>query len=90
MLRRRGAADLERAVVAGSITQVAVQDVEERRVTGADQPVALDVRVGRAAFAGDGVDPLDVLRPEIEQGLGDEADALVLAHPGAQRQYSSS
>ena len=39
----------------------------------------------RAALPGDGVDPLDILRAEIQQGLGDQADTLVLAHPGTQR-----
>ena len=43
------------------------------------------MRVRRAALAGDGVDALDVLRAEVEQRLGDEADAFVLAHTGAQR-----
>ena len=43
------------------------------------------MRVRRAALAGDRVDALDVLRPEVEQRLGDEADALVLTHTGAQR-----
>ena len=84
-LRRRGAAHLERAVVARAVAVVAVQDVEERRVTGTDDAVGVDVRVRRAALAGDRVDALDVLRPEVEQRLGDEADALVLAHTRSQR-----
>jgi hypothetical protein len=44
-LRGRGAADGERAIVAGAVAEVAVQDVEEGGVAGADQPVAVDVRV---------------------------------------------
>lgn len=41
----RGAADGERPVVAGAVAEVAVQDVEEGGVAGADQPVAVDVRM---------------------------------------------
>jgi hypothetical protein len=40
-----GAADGEGAVVAGAVAEVAVQDVEEGGVAGADQAVAVDVRV---------------------------------------------
>ena len=83
-MRRRGAADGEAAVVAGAVAEVAVQDVEERRVAGADQPVAVDVRVRRAALAGDRVDALDVLAAEVVEHLADQADALVLPHAGAQ------
>ncbi len=61
-----------------------MQDVEERRVARADQAVAVDVRVRRAAFAGDRVDPLDVLAAEVVEHLADQADALVLPHARAQ------
>ena len=61
-----------------------MQDVEERRVAGADDPVAVDVRVRRAALAGDRVDALDVLAAEVVEHLADQADALVLAHARAQ------
>ena len=57
-----------------------MQDVEERRVARTQDAVAVDVRVGRAALAGDRVDPFDVLAPEVVERLGDEADALVLPH----------
>ncbi len=40
-----GAAHGEGAVVAGAVAEVAVQDVEEGGVAGADQAVAVDVRV---------------------------------------------
>ncbi len=83
-LGHRRAADGERAVVAGAIAQMAVEDVEEGRVAGPDEPVAVDVRVRRAPFAGDGVDALDVLAAEVVEGLADHADALVLLHPGPQ------
>ena len=83
-LRGRRAADREAAVVAGAVAQVAVQDVEERRVAGADQPVAVDVRMRRAALAGDRVDALDVLAAEVVEHLADQADALVLADARAE------
>src|SRR5215469_18715684 len=38
-LRPRRAAHRERPVVAGPVAQIAVQDVEERRIAGPDQPV---------------------------------------------------
>ena len=43
------------------------------------------MRMRRAALAGDGVDTLDILRAEIEQGLRDEADTFVLADTRAKR-----
>ena len=82
--RRRGAAHREAAVVAGAVAEVAVQDVEERRVAGPDDAVAVDVRVRRAALARDGVDALDVLAAEVVEHLADQADALVLPHARAQ------
>ena len=51
---------------------------------GRIEPVGVDVRVRRAALAGDGVDPLDVLGAEVVEHLADQADALVLAHARAQ------
>ena len=84
-LGRRGATHLERAVIAGAVTVVTVQDVEERRIAGADDPIRVDVRMRRTTLTGDGVDPLDILRTEIQQGLGDEADTLILAHTRTQR-----
>ena len=83
-LRPRGTAHGERPVVAGAVAEMAVQDVEEGRVAGPDQPVGVDVRVRRAALAGDRVDPLHVLAAEAVEDLADQAHALVLAHPGPQ------
>jgi hypothetical protein len=40
--------------------------------------------VRRAALAGDGVDPLDVLGAQVVEDLADHADALVLANPRPQ------
>ena len=74
--------DREGAVVAGAVAVEAVQDVEERRIARADQPVAEDVRVRRASLARDRVDPLDVLRAEVVERLGDQPHRLVLAHAG--------
>ncbi len=83
-LRDRCAPDGERAVVAGSVAVVAVQDVEERRVARAHSRSRVDVRVRGAAFAGDGVDALDVLTAEVVEDLADEAHALVLPDARAQ------
>ena len=47
---------------------------------GAENPVAVDVRVRRAPLAGDGVDAFDVLAAGVVERLGHEPDALVLAH----------
>src|SRR4029078_3658364 len=80
---RAGAAHGEREVVAGAVPHVAVQDVEVGGIAGPQHPVAVDVRVGIGALAGDRIDPLDVLRAQVVQHLADEADALVLAHAGA-------
>ena len=80
--RRRRAADRERAVVAGAVAHVGVEDVEVGRVAGTQHAVGVDVRVRRAALAGDRVDALDVLGAEVVEHLADEPDALVLAHPG--------
>ena len=82
--RRARGPDREAAVVAGAVAEVAVQDVEERRVAGPDDAVAVDVRVRRAAFAGDRVHALDVLAAEVVEHLADQADALVLADARAQ------
>ena len=51
---------------------------------GRIEPVAVDVRVRRAALAGDRVDALDVLAAEVVEHLADQADALVLPHARAQ------
>ena len=77
---RRRAADGEGAVVAGPVAVVAVQDVEVRRVARAQRAIGVDVRVGAAPLPRDGVDAFDVLRAEVVEDLGHEADALVLAH----------
>src|SRR4029450_6938935 len=66
------------------VAVVAVQDVEEGRVAGAQDAVGVDVGVGRAALPGDGVDPLDVLGAEVVEDLGDQPNALVLPDPGPQ------
>ena len=59
-----------------------MDDVEEGLVAGPDDPVAEDVRVRAAALARHRVDVVDVLRPEIEQDLGDLRDQLALADAG--------
>src|SRR3954467_6787486 len=48
-LRLRDAADVERAVVAGSIAHERVDDVEERLISRAEQTIGKDMRVRVAA-----------------------------------------
>ncbi len=86
----RGAPDRERAVVAGAVAVVRVEDVEVGGVARSQHAVGEDVRVRAAPLAGDRVDPLDVLGAELEEPLADERDALVLAHPRLQRRKRSS
>ena len=81
----RGGADRERAVVAGSVAVVRMQDVEVGGVAGPQHPVGEDVRVGRAALARDRVHALDMLGAKLEQHLVDERDALVLTKAGPHR-----
>src|SRR5712692_10921960 len=50
--RGRGAADREGPVVAGAIAVVAVQDVEEGRISGTENTVRVDMRMRAAALAG--------------------------------------
>ena len=76
----RRAADAERAVVARPVAHERVDDVEERLVARAQQPVGEDVRVRVAAVARDGVDRLDLLGAELEQQPLRLGDDLVLAH----------
>ena len=83
--RARGRADGERAVVARPIAVEGVEDVEVRRVAGAQHPVGEHVRVRAAALARDRVHALDVLRAELEQHLVHERDAVVLAEAGPDR-----
>ena len=83
-LRPGRAAHREAAVVTGAVPEMAVQDVEERRVARPQQAVGVHVRVRRAALPGDGVDPFDVLAAEVVEHLADQAHALVLADSGAQ------
>src|SRR5438309_5008732 len=52
-LRRGGAADVERAVVARAVAHERLDDVEERLISRADQPIGEVVRMRRAALAGD-------------------------------------
>ena len=81
-LGRGRATDRKRAVVAGSVALERVQDVEVGWVARSQDPVGVHVRVGAAALARDRVDALNVLRAEVVEHLGDEADALVLPHAG--------
>ena len=79
----------EGAVVAGPVAQVTVQDVEEGRITGPDQPVGVHVRVRRAALAGDRVDPLHVLAAQVVEDLADQSEHSFSRTPGRRNSYSS-
>ena len=61
-----------------------MDDVEERLVARAEEPVGEDVRMGLAAVAGDGVHGLHLLRPHLEEELMRPRDDLVLVDPGTQ------
>ena len=84
MLRRRGAADVEGAVVAGAVADEALQNVEERLVAGPQHAVGEIVRVRVAALARNGVDGLDVVGAMVIEELVDLGDDVVLAHAGFQ------
>ena len=81
----RRVADVERAVVARPVAHERVDDVEERLVAGAQEPVGERVRVRVAAVAGDRVDRLDVLRAELEEHFHRARHDLVLAHARPQQ-----
>ena len=83
-LRRGRAAHRERAVVAGPVAVERVDDVEERLVAGADEPVGEVVRVRVAPLTGDRVDRLDLVGAHLVEALVGVRDDLVLAHPGLQ------
>ena len=69
-LRVRHPADVERAVVARPVAHERVDDVEERLVARAQQPVGEDVRMRVAAVARDGVDRLDSARSPSRRAAG--------------------
>ena len=77
-------ADVERAVVARPVAHERVDDVEERLVARAQQPVGEDVRMRVAAVARDGVDRLDLLGAQLEEELLRARDDLVLVHARAE------
>ena len=80
ILHRRGAADVEGAVVAGAIALIALQDVEERLVAGAKVTVGEVVRMRVAALAGNGVDRLHIVAAHLVEQLVGQRDDVVLAH----------
>ena len=83
-LRRGRVADVERAVVARPVAVERVDDVEERLVARAQEPVGERVRMRIAAIARDRVDRLHVLGAELEQDPHRLRDDLVLGHPRPQ------
>src|SRR6267143_5884789 len=84
-LRGRGAADVERAVVARAVAHERLDDVEERLVSRADQPIGEVVRMRRTALAGDRVDRLDAVGTHLVETLGGKRHDLRLLHAGLQR-----
>ena len=84
-LRRRRAADVERAVVARAIAHERLDDVEERLVAGTDQAVGEVVRMRAAALAGDRVDRLDAVGAHLVEARGRERDDLAFLDAGLQR-----
>src|SRR5215510_166124 len=84
-LRLRRAPHTERAVVAGPVADEGHDDVEERLIARADDPVGEVVRVRAAALAGDRVDRLDAVRAHLVETLGGQPDDLVLARAGLER-----
>src|SRR5438874_1093287 len=78
------AADTEGAVVAGAVAHVRLDDVEERLVAGADQPVGEVVRVRAAALTGHRVHGLNVVGPHRIEHVVDAGDDVRLAHTGFQ------
>ena len=79
-LRIRRAADTEGAVVAGAVAHIRLDDVEERLVAGADQPVGEVVRVRAAALTGHRVHRLNVVGPHRIEHVVDAGDDVRLAH----------
>src|SRR5207245_5972837 len=73
---RRRASNRKRAVVAGAVSVVGVQDIEEHRITRSHHAVAVDVRMGMGPLTRDGVDPFDVFRAWVMWGLGEQASAI--------------
>src|SRR5579871_6135330 len=83
-LAGRLAPDGEGPVVAGAVAVVGMDDVEVGLISRPDDAVREDVRVGAAAFAGDRVDALDVLRAEGVEGVVGERHDVALPHSGLQ------
>ena len=84
LLRHRGLADAEGAVVAGTIADEAVHDVEEGLIARPDDAVGEIVRVRRAAFTRDGVDRLHAFRALRQEIVRCHGHHLAFAHAGLQ------
>ena len=82
VLHRRGAADIEGAVVAGAVAHERLQDVEERLIARPHHAVGEIVRMRVAALARNGVDRLDVVGAVAVEKLVHLGDDVVLAHAG--------
>ena len=81
-LYRRRAADVERAVIAGAVPLVGLQDVEEGLIAWPEHPVGEIVGVWVAALARDCVYRLDVVRAHLVEELVGLGDDVGLAHTG--------
>src|SRR5215470_2926368 len=84
-LRLRRASHAEGAVVASPVADEGHDDVEERLIARADDPVGEVVRMRAAALARDRIDRLDAVRAHLVEALGGQADDLVFARAGLER-----
>ena len=74
------ATDVERSVIAGAIALIRLQDIKEGLISGADQTVGEVMRMRVAAFAGNGVDRLHIIRAHFVKHLVGHGDDIVFAH----------
>src|SRR5579872_1169376 len=81
----RCTSDVERAVIARAISVEGAHDIEKRLIARPDQTVREIVRMWIAALAGDGVDRLDVVGPEVVELLRRQRHDLILANARLQR-----
>ena len=68
-LRRRRFADVEGPVIAGAIALIALQDVKERLIAGAEHAVGEVMRMRVAALARNGVDRFHIVRAPLVEEL---------------------
>ena len=84
-LRRGRRAHVDRSVVAGAITHVRLDNVEEGLVARPVHAIGEIVRMGAATLPGNGVDRLDVVGAGLVENLVGQADHLVLPRTRLER-----